>query len=554
MLYPPAPMSTPSLSLSAANWRWTHVADRAALGVLLLVAVVALFTFRDYGLGWDDYTHAQYGDLLLSLYGSGFRDQRALSFVNLYMYGGGFDMIAGLVAKILPFDLFETRRLVGAAVGLIGLATTWRLTRRLGGPVAGFLALVLLAACPIFYGHMFMNPKDGPFAVEMIVLLYGLVRAFEEYPEPSRRTVVIFGVGLGIAFGGRILAGLSALYAAAALALLLIGDLRDAGAATAMRRLGRFVLVLLPGLALAYLLMGLAWPWSVLDPLNPIRALTYFSEFFEKPWKEMFAGALVPVPDMPWTYLPTMLFMKLPEILIALALVGLGATLFAVADSRLPRQRRAALLLVVLAPTLPIAVALVTRPAMYNGIRHFTFLLPAFAVLGGIGGAWLLEAVSRYGTAASALVAAVLAAGIAVPVVAIARLHPYEYTYFNDASGGIAYADDRYMLDYWGLSFKQAAEALLEKLKERQESPPPGRRWKVAVCGPHPPAEIALGPQFEATWDSKGADFAMMLGEFYCANLDAPVLADVEREGITYARVFDIRGRRIPGILTLPPP
>ena len=49
---------------------------------------------------------------------SGFADKRALSFVNLYMYGGGFDMIATLAAKILPFGLFETRRLVGAAVGL----------------------------------------------------------------------------------------------------------------------------------------------------------------------------------------------------------------------------------------------------------------------------------------------------------------------------------------------------------------------------------------------------------------------------------------------------
>ncbi len=67
-------------------------------------------TFRDYGLGWDDYTHSQYGDLLLKLYGSGFADTRALSFVNLYKYGGGFDMAAALAAKVLPFGLFETRR------------------------------------------------------------------------------------------------------------------------------------------------------------------------------------------------------------------------------------------------------------------------------------------------------------------------------------------------------------------------------------------------------------------------------------------------------------
>ena len=88
--------------------------------MLVAVAIIAAVTFRDYGLGWDDYTHSEYGDLLLAFYGSGFSDQRALSFVNLYKYGGGFDMAAALAAKVLPFGLFETRRLLGAAVGVVG--------------------------------------------------------------------------------------------------------------------------------------------------------------------------------------------------------------------------------------------------------------------------------------------------------------------------------------------------------------------------------------------------------------------------------------------------
>src|ERR1700686_2782378 len=100
-------------------------ADRFAVGVLAVVAIIAGITFRDYGLGWDDYTHSEYGDLLLALYGSGFTDTRAFAFVNLYMYGGGFDMAAALAAKVLPFDLFETLRLIGAAVGLLGLYATW---------------------------------------------------------------------------------------------------------------------------------------------------------------------------------------------------------------------------------------------------------------------------------------------------------------------------------------------------------------------------------------------------------------------------------------------
>ena len=173
--------------------------DDIALLLLAAIAIIASLTFKRYGLGWDDYTHAEYAELLLQLYGSGFTDKSALSFVNLYMYGGGFDMAAALLHKILPLELFETRRLVGAFVGVIGIALTWRLGRRVGGPIAGLATLVLVTVCPAFYGHIFMNPKDIPFAIAMVVLMLGLVRLVEEYPQPSPRTVLIVGLGAGLA-------------------------------------------------------------------------------------------------------------------------------------------------------------------------------------------------------------------------------------------------------------------------------------------------------------------------------------------------------------------
>src|ERR1700731_118727 len=190
-----------------------RVCDDAAILVLAVVGIVASFTFRDYGLGWDDYTHAEYADLLLRMYGSGFKDAGALSFANLYMYGGGFDMAAALLHKVIPLELFETRRLLGAVVGVIGLAVTWRLGRRVGGPLAGLAALLLLALCPTFYRHIFLNPKDAPFAVSMVILILGLVRLAEESPAPSPRTVLIVGLGAGLSLGSRVLGGLALLYA-----------------------------------------------------------------------------------------------------------------------------------------------------------------------------------------------------------------------------------------------------------------------------------------------------------------------------------------------------
>src|SRR5712671_6070084 len=250
------------------DWPLVHkiegrLCDRLALITLAVAAIVALRTFRDYGLGWDDYTHSEYGELLLQFYASGFTDKRALSFVNLYKYGGGFDLLSALVAKIVPYTLFETRRLVGAMVGLLGLFVTWRRARRVGGPLAGFASLVLLATCPLYVGHVFMNAKDGPFAVAMAILLFGLVRCFDEYPRPRRATVALLGLGLGLAIGSRIMGGFGIICGIGALTVLVAADSRRNGLQLAAKRLGSFCLAVLPGLALGYAVMGLVWPWSV---------------------------------------------------------------------------------------------------------------------------------------------------------------------------------------------------------------------------------------------------------------------------------------------------
>jgi Dolichyl-phosphate-mannose-protein mannosyltransferase len=528
--------------------------DDLALVVLGAVALIAGLTFRDYGLGWDDYTHAEYADLLLKMYGSGFKDTGALSFANLYMYGGGFDMAAALLHKVIPLELFETRRLLGAIVGVIGLAVTWRLGRRVGGPLAGFATLLLLALCPTFYGHMFMNPKDAPFAVAMVILIMGLVRLAEEYPAPSPRTILILGFGAGLAIGCRILGGLALVYALVSFVPLLLEEVRTEGSREAAHRFAHVVYVLLPGLVFGYLVMGLIWPWSIMEPGHPFEALTYFSHFFEKPWKEMFDGALVSVPDMPWSYLPTLFALQLPEVLLTLLIAGIVGAFMSLSRTDVSARRKTILLMLTLAATLPLVIAMVKRPALYNGIRHFVFVIPPMTVLAGLAFAngmnWLGE--KRRSWQPVALV--VFAFGLLLPLGEMIRLHPYQYTHFNYIAGTVRTADNYFMLDYWGLALKQASDELREQLTERQEVPPQNRKWKVAVCGPQRPAQVALGPEFTIGWDSQSADFAMTLGEFYCKGLTAPVMVEIKRDDVVFARVYDIRGRSISSLLAIPAP
>src|SRR5262249_27475287 len=155
--------------------------------------------------------------------------------------------------------------------------------------------LLLLATCPLYYGHMFINAKDAPFAAAMAVLLLGMVRAFEEYPQPGPRTVALVGIGLGLVFGSRILAGVVVPCALAALLVIVTSEGRSIGLRRCSERVAAFTWCLLPALVLGYLIMGLLWPWSILAPLNPIRAAEYFDTFFEKPWRELFAGKVISV-------------------------------------------------------------------------------------------------------------------------------------------------------------------------------------------------------------------------------------------------------------------
>ncbi len=545
-----------SLHLSAPAVVGPSWPDALALAVLAVTAMIAAATFRDYGLGWDDYTHSQYGDLLVSLYRSGFADKRALSFVNLYMYGGGFDLLASLSAKILPFDLFAMRRLVGAAVGIVGLFVTWRLGRRLGGPFAGLIALILLATCPMYYGHMFINAKDGPFAVTSTIALLGIVRAFEEYPHARPATLALCGAGIGLAIGSRIMGGFAVLDAFLPLPLIFVIRAAVLKPKVALGECGLFLTPFIPAALFAYLVMGLVWPWSVTSPLNPFHAVDYFSNFFEKPWRELFDGQLIPVIDMPRSYVPTLFALKLPELMLALGLCGTLGALVASARggdrSAGDAGRRAALFATALAAALPIVITVAARPAMYNGIRHFVFVLPPFAALGGHAAAWIAQRLRSYGSPAVVAGALTVIVGIVSPVAAMVQIHPYEYTHFSRIAGGVAGARPKFMLDYWGLSLTQASRRLLSVIAEHHETPPQHGIWTVAVCGPHPPVTVALGPQFTTTWNPKGADFAMMLGEFYCAKLDAPVLFEIVRDGVTYARVYDIRGRSISALLTVP--
>jgi hypothetical protein len=92
---------------------------------------------------------------------------------------------------------------------------------------------------------------------------------------------------------------------------------------------------------------------------------------------------------------------------------------------------------------------------MYDGLRHFLFILPPIFIFAGLTFEFFLERNTPYWLYAG-LVSLLLLPGIA----GIIQLHPYQYTYYNSCIGGTNRAFRQYETDYWLTCYKDAVEEL----------------------------------------------------------------------------------------------
>src|SRR5713101_383770 len=373
------PVTATTLLRQSAGAARRPLWDHLAFALFVAAAALMLATFTDYGVTWDEDVHNWYGVYVLEYYLSFFRDLRSVEWGDVNNYGAAFDMTAAALNHLSPFGVYETRHL------LIGIIGAWKLGRCLAGPRAGFIAALFLLLTPNYYGQMFNNPKDIPFAVGMVWAMYYLARIAPELPRPRWTLVVKLGIACGLALGVRV----GGLLLFGYLGLLLLLFVLWRGAET--RRLGiviaeswtSFWRVLLPVLLVAWPVMLLFWPWAQQSPLlNPVRAIIYFShEIF--PFPTLFAGEYIPATNLPWAYLPVHIALALPELVFSLLVVAPVAAIVIAQRRRwaFDRTTTLRLFIVVFGIVFPVAYAIAIKAVLFDGMRHFIFVLPLIAAL-----------------------------------------------------------------------------------------------------------------------------------------------------------------------------
>jgi hypothetical protein len=200
---------------------------------------------------------------------------------------------------------------------------------------------------------------------------------------------------------------------------------------------------------ISFLAMYLLWPYLWGDPFGRYyEALTYMTNF---PWNEtvLFDGIRYKINHLPSDYLPRLLFAQFTETSTLLIVAGAAISLFGLIRKR---EYLELFVLIVLWAVVPIFAIMFFKIRIYDNFRHIFFLIPPLFLLVSV----VLNGI--YTKTKLPIYIAIIILIISPGLYSIIKLHPYEYVYYNLTLGGLEGVKDKYELDYYGTSVKEATE------------------------------------------------------------------------------------------------
>jgi hypothetical protein len=248
----------------------------------------------------------------------------------------------------------------------------------------------------------------------------------------------------------------------------------------------------------------------------------------------LFEGTTYPSNALPRWYLPELLAIQLTLPAVILILGSLGVAV------RVMRRRCEASWVTILLLVwffVPFLAVVVLRVPIYNYFRHLLFITPPLFVLATLAMEWVRRRVRPQ------LVQALLAGVIVLPgVVALVRLHPYEYGYFNELVGGVRGAYGQFISDYWCTSLREAMQYVNEYAPPSAEIAVSGGSAETSLKGPEDNAipfarsDLSLRDATDMAVDQEfkpvlilGCGWTTIAQGFFP---DAPIVWTVQREGV----------------------
>jgi hypothetical protein len=508
--------------------------------------LLGVFIVRDFGISYDEPEYYLYAQNSVDAYRSFF----ALAYLpafgphDLPNYGPAFILFPELAVRFLRLivpglfaaDVWHFSYFLLFQLGGLCL---YSLARRWFSNWSAWGVLLLYTSQPLLWGHAFMNPKDIPFMAFCLFTIWSGLRLADSLGAQNSTVALQLPKLKALSFPRFTVR--ESLPFLRSPQLLLAGALL--GMTMSIRLLGPLpgLIVILylaftlrqksPPAIIAYLIcatvvMFLTWPYLWADPLDHWMDSLVLMFNFPWPGRILFNGQYYDPDGLPFSYLPGLLNIQLTESLLVSIYFGLAVLIFSMLRKRLQLDL---FLVLMIGALLPLTGLIAAQATMYDNFRQLLFLLPPLILLAGLG---LDSIFSALKPAAFRLM---LLAALAFPgIYGILQLHPYQYVYYNSLVGGTGGAFRKFELDYWGVSYREAALWLNENAPANAN---------VGGDGPDHLLYVYLRPDLNPQpADQSGEEYDYFVGTSrYNHDLtlypDANVVTSIERDGAVLALI-----------------
>lgn len=490
------------------------------VGFLIIYLMYALMTFRTYGITWDESDVYSSGRMTWAHLATRLAPDEPLLVAKTpgseirAVYNSSY---AAVLYKLNKGESFERYHLYNMLFNALGFVAAYALLYKYyKNPWYALIGPLFLALTPRYFGDFPANPKDAPFATMYLVVLtavYYLVDLRDTY----LRMIVLGGL-IGTLQSMRILGiNMLGMLFGYETYLFLQKHLEDLNIRRSIKWLWNTILRTSIIGALAMFITTISWPYLGSSFLKHLLDILKTSR--EYPWLggTLTRGELMLSYDLPLSYLPTWIMATTPIFILllsALALFRAFKTNF----------RHPLYFLLISALIMNFSMFYLSNPHVYDGLRHFMFVLPLMAVLAATCFIEILEYAEKrvkYGVIALVILNALLVGRSYI------TLYPYQYVYFNELVGGLHKAAGKYETDYWGSSFREATLWLKEHTKNE------GKTVMVFTCA-HPfISNYYFGDNMQWTDNTKTADYSICYTRSdEHLSLSGEVIHVVKRDGV----------------------
>jgi hypothetical protein len=462
---------------------------------IIIYVALALLTYKDFGITWDEFVvynrgvvsyelmfkkavsnplklNKQKGHLDIKEVPDSYSSfQRYLNttsarFMNYHYYSGFYPMIQFILNKdksIETYHLLNILFSLGVFIAFYALLYHHYRDQKIAvlGPIFLFLT-------PRFLGHIPANPKDIPFAVMYFICCTALY--FFASSKKVLTKVLVIGILFGLAQDLRVAA--ITLYGIVLLFDTYTYYFEKRTSPVESETWGQFFIKEIQTLILigvvALLVSVLTWPYLGINVIPNLQALLKIRTNFPWEYTVVYQGNEMKATHLPGHYLVTWFAITTPLFILIPALLS------PVAIKKRFQNRLFVFLLLIL--TVNLTLYAIIKPVIYDGLRHFLFLVPFVSALGVIAVVEFFRSTKKKLIRMGILIIILLnAAVIAGQVVS---LHPYQYIFFNSFVGGLEGAHKKYDTEYWGAAYHEALKWFKENVATDE-----GRLYKVHIWG-----------------------------------------------------------------------